>query len=126
MFSLKMEDIVTPENLKNNSKIFFDFKKVSDELITGKYIPKPLTRIEIPKPNGEKRPIGIADDIDKTIQKTLYIFLNEYFNKTFSNHSYAYRPNKGTLRAIKRVKDYYKRKFIYIYKADIDDFFEQP
>jgi len=40
MFSLKMEDIVTPENLKNNSKIFFDFKKVSDELITGKYIPK--------------------------------------------------------------------------------------
>jgi len=124
MFSLKIEDIFTSESLKINSKTEFNYEKVSKELIEGKYIPKPLKRIKIPKLNGEKRPISIADDMDKAIQKTLYLALNEYFDKTFSNHSYGYRPNKGTLKAIKRVKDYYKRKYFYIYKSDIDEFFE--
>jgi len=124
MFSKKLEDIFTPENLKQNSKSEFNYKKISKEIIEGIYIPKPLKHIEIPKPNGEKRPIAIADEIDKAIQKTLYVELNSFFDPLFSNHSYGYRPEKGTLKAIKRVKDYYKRKYYHIYKSDIDEFFE--
>jgi len=124
MFLKKIEEIITPEKLKLYSKTEFNYEKTIKKIIEGSYIPKPLKHIEIPKPNGEKRPIAIADEMDKAVQKCLYSALNEFFDPLFSNHSYGYRPNKGTLKAIKRVKDYYSRKFYHVYKSDIDDFFE--
>ena len=125
MFIKGLEEIFTPENLLKNSKNKnINFKKLSSDIIEGKYIPKPFKRVEIPKNNGEFRPIAIENEIDKIVSKTLYLALNEFFNPLFSDKSYGYRPNKGTIKAIKRVKDFIKRKYIHIFKSDINDFFE--
>jgi len=124
MFSKKLENIFTINKLKENITSFdVDLHKLQKEILKGNYIPQPLKRIYIKK-NAKKRPIAIANNVDKIVQKTLYLALNEYFDKTFSNHSYGYRPNKSTLKAIKRVKDYIKRKYVTIYKSDFKDFFE--
>jgi group II intron reverse transcriptase/maturase/CRISPR-associated endonuclease Cas1 len=125
MFKYRLEEIFSEENLKNASKNKdINFKKLSKDIITGKYIPKPLKRVEIPKNNNEKRPIAIAQEEDKAVQRCLYKYLNDFFNPLFSNHSYGYRPGKGTQKAINRCKDYIKRKYFHIYKSDINDFFE--
>ena len=125
MFKYRLEEIFSEDNLKNASKDKnINFKKLSRDIIMGKYIPKPLKRIEIPKNENEKRPIAIAHEEDKAVQRCLYKYLNEFFDPLFSNHSYGYRPNKGTQKAINRCKDYIKRKYFHIYKSDINDFFE--
>lgn len=99
--------------------------KLIDNIMQGKYIPEPLKKIEIDKPNSkEKRPIALSSIKDKIVQKVLYNILNPYFDKKFSNKSYAYRPNKSTMKAINRVTDILKEKNHYILKTDIDNFFD--
>jgi len=125
MFDKKLEDIFSINKLKQNSKnTNIDIHKLQKEILSGTYIPNPVKRIYIKKDKNKKRPIAIANEIDKIVQKTLYLALNEFFDKIFSNHSYGYRPNKGTLKAIKRCKDYIKRKYNNVYKSDYKDFFE--
>ncbi len=145
MLTSQLEHIFTKENLKDAfmnisttshgiDGVYFDtykkdlsknIEKIIDDIVQGKYIPEPLKRIEIDKPNSsEKRPIALASIKDKIVQKTLYTVLNPYFDKKFSNKSYAYRPNKSTMKAINRVTDIIKDKNHYILKTDIDNFFE--
>ena len=125
MFTKKIEDIFSKHKLSayldlDENKL----KKLSDEIVLGEYIPKVLKRIHIPKNDSETRPIALSDDVDKAIQRILYEEINEFFDPMFSNHSYGYRPNKGTVRAIKRVKDYILRNYHIVYKSDFDNFFE--
>ena len=93
-------------------------------LLSGKYAPEPLKKIEIPKENSnEFRPIAIASIKDKIVQRVLYKELNEYYNPLFSNHSYAYRSGKSVIKAVNRVSDYLNRGYLIALKSDIDDFF---
>jgi group II intron reverse transcriptase/maturase/CRISPR-associated endonuclease Cas1 len=91
----------------------------------GLYSPEPLKKIEIGKPNSkDKRPIALSSIKDKIVQKVLYDSLNPYFDKLFSDKSYAYRADKSPLRAINRATDFLNKKYLYIFKSDIDNFFE--
>jgi len=82
--SFKEFEINFTQNLSN----------IADDILLDNYIPEPLKKIEIDKPNSdEKRPIGLSAIKDKIIQKVLYDNLNPYFNKILSNHSFAYKPN---------------------------------
>ena len=106
---------------KLNKKI----QKLQDRLFSGSYSPEPLKEIEIPKQDlDEKRPIAISSIKDKIVQRVLYDALNPYFDKIFSNKSYAYRPNKSIIKAINRVWGYINEKNHIIIKTDIDNFFE--
>lgn len=112
---------------------FEDFKKgLSSNIDTlinsikqGTYAPEPIKKIEIDKPNSDKkRPIGLSSIKDKLVQRVLYIGLQEYFDKNFSSNSYAYRKNKSSTKAVNRTSDYIKQKFYWVLKTDIDNFFE--
>ncbi len=143
MFTITLDQIATTEKLKDaafaiRSKVVGLDKEslalyrddadrldtLRTELLTGRYTPEPLQRIEIAKNATEIRPIALSSARDKIVQKCLATALAAHFDKTFSDKSYGYRIGKGTLRAIHRVRDYLRRGYAHAYKTDIDDFFE--
>lgn len=106
-----------------------DFNNNIDEIITNilkdNYIPEPIKRIEIDKPNSDKtRPIGLSAIKDKLVQKVIYANINPYFDKILSSNSYAYRPFITTINALDKVSLYLKQENFIILKTDIKDFFE--
>jgi group II intron reverse transcriptase/maturase/CRISPR-associated endonuclease Cas1 len=106
-----------------------DLVKNLEEIVTevhkGRYVPEPLSRIYVPKEQTtELRAIGLGALKDKVVQKTLAMELGSHFEKYFSDKSYGYRVGKGTLKAIGRVKDYVQKGSVYIYRLDIENFFE--
>lgn len=145
MFTKPLEYIFLPSALKNayeqinksasgiDEVHFVEFEKefaknietLSKKLLKGSYTPEPLKKIEIEKQNtDEKRPIALSAIKDKIVQRVLYENLNPYFDKLLSDKSYAYRPNKSTIKALNRVSDYLNKKYRFILKTDIDNFFE--
>ena len=121
MFTKPLSYIITKENLleaydeisKNSSGLdgvdFAEFDKERSKNIKsilkrvneGVYSPEPLKKIEIDKPDSnKKRPLALSSIKDKIVQRVLYKNLNLYFDKTFSSTSYAYRPDKSTLKAV--------------------------
>jgi group II intron reverse transcriptase/maturase/CRISPR-associated endonuclease Cas1 len=100
-------------------------QKLQSDIVSNNYSPEPIKKIDIKKEHSnETRPIGISSLKDKIVQKVLYNELNIYFDKTFENNSYAYRPNKSTSNAINRVTQYLNEKNFSVLKTDIDNFFE--
>ena len=100
-----------------------ELQKLKKELDDFSYIPEPVKNFELKK--GEKvRILSISSPRDKIVQKIIQEYLNSLFNKDFSDKSYAYRPNKGTFRAINRVSDFIKRGNKWILRSDIKDFFD--
>jgi len=118
LFQKKLENIFTIASLKeaykqiNKSSSGIDevsFREFEEEfnkniesllkkLIKGSYTPEPLKKIAIEKPNSnEKRPIALSAIKDKIVQRVLYEELNSYYDKLFSDKSYAYRSKKSTL-----------------------------
>lgn len=145
MFTKPLNYIITKESLKNAYETisknssglddvdFITFEKdfaknissIVERVQNGLYSPEPLKKIEIAKPNSnEKRPLALSAIKDKLVQRVLYESMNPYFDKTFSQSSYAYRPNKSTLKAINKTTDYINQKNFTIVKTDIDNFFE--
>ena len=94
-------------------------------VIDGHYSPEPKKNIEIGKQgSNKKRPIGLSAIKDKILQRVLYDNLNSYFDKRFLPTSYAYRPNKSTLKAINKTTQYLNEKNFIVIKTDIENFFE--
>ena len=145
MFTKPLSYIITKENLHNayleinknssgldevNSKEFEqklskNLTKLVQDILSATYTPEPLKKIEINKPNSqEKRPIGVSAIKDKIVQKVLYENLNPYFDKSFSDASYAYRDGKSPLKALNRTTDYLNKKNFIVVKTDIENFFE--
>ena len=145
MFLSTLEHIFTKQNLKDSfleisskstgideisynefkSNLSNNIEEIILSIQKGSYIPEPLKKIEINKENSnEKRPIALSSIKDKLIQKVLYIALRDYFEKTFSDKSYAYRKDKSTLKAINRTSQFINEKYHWILKTDIDNFFE--
>jgi len=95
------------------------------KILTATYAPEPIKHIKIDKPNSdEKRLISISAIKDKIVQRVLYNNLNPYFDKLFSNKSYAYRPNKSVIKALNRVTQFLNQKYLIALKSDIDNFFD--
>ncbi|MBL0709339.1 MAG: CRISPR-associated endonuclease Cas1 [Sulfurimonas sp.] len=117
-----IDDVDVREFQKNLSKNLSTIVKMVQE---GLYSPEPLKKIEIDKPNSDKkRPIGLSAIKDKLVQRVLYKDLNSYFDKIFLNNSYAYRTGKSTLKAINRTTEFLNQNNLVVLKADIENFFE--
>jgi group II intron reverse transcriptase/maturase/CRISPR-associated endonuclease Cas1 len=94
------------------------------ELQGGSYAPQPIKKITIPKNKTEYRPIALASLRDKVVQRALVNAIEPYFDKLMSNKSYGYRRDKSPLKAVGRCTDFINRGHFWVYKTDIENYFE--
>lgn len=93
-------------------------------LRSGKYKPKAVRRVEIPKPDGGKRMLGVPTVMDRMIQQAIVQVLQPIFEPTFSDNSYGFRPKRSAQTAMKKALKYYKAGYTRVVDLDLAKYFD--
>ena len=99
--------------------------QIREQLLAGTYSPEPVKRIEIPKPDGGIRKLGIPTVLDRFIQQAIMQVLQKYWDKTFSEHSYGFRPGRSAHQAISRSQQYVEQGYRWVVDIDLEKFFDR-
>jgi RNA-directed DNA polymerase len=94
------------------------------KLLAGAYVPSPVKRVEIPKPEGGIRLLGIPTVVDRWIQQMLLQQLQPIFETTFSEHSYGFRPNRSAHDGVRAAQRYVQGGKSWVVDMDITKFFD--
>lgn len=98
---------------------------VKTKLLEGKYNPSPVRRVEIPKPDGGVRSLGIPTVQDRMIQQAIAQVLSKLYDPTFSESSFGFRPNRGAKNAIKQSETYINQGYKWVVDMDLEKFFDK-
>ena len=146
MYENLMEEVVSPENYGKalqavianqgapgidgmktgelNGHLLKHWPKIQAKLMAGTYTPSPVRRVEIAKPNGGKRRLGIPTVLDRLIQQMLLLALTPIWEPRFSEHSYGFRPGRKAADAVRAAQGYAREGKDWVVDLDITKFFD--
>src|SRR6201982_1046047 len=95
------------------------------QLLEGTYQPQPVKRVEIPKPDGGIRKLGVPCVVDRLIQQAMLQVLQERWDPTFSEHSYGFRPGRSAHQAVAQAQRYVADGYNVVVDLDLEKFFDR-
>jgi RNA-directed DNA polymerase len=98
---------------------------IRSQLLAGAYRPQPVKRVEIPKPDGGVRKLGVPCVVDRLIQQALLQVLQKHWDPTFSEHSYGFRPGRSAHQAVAQAQRYVAEGYSVVVDLDLEKFFDR-
>jgi RNA-directed DNA polymerase len=98
---------------------------IREQLLNGTYTPQPVKRVEILKPDGGIRKLGVPCVVDRVIQQALLQVLQKQWDPTFSEHSYGFRPGRSAHQAVAQAQRYIAEGYNYVVDIDLEKFFDR-
>ena len=98
---------------------------IRSQLLDGTYQPQPVKRVEIPKPDGGIRKLGVPCVVDRLIQQALLQVLQPQWDPTFSEHSYGFRPGRSAHQAVAQAQVYVAEGYGFVVDIDLENFFDR-
>lgn len=105
--------------------LYDNWDSLRENLRKGTYTPSPVRRVEIPKPSGGVRMLGIPTVTDRFIQQAIAQVLHTIFDPSFSEHSYGFRPNRRGHDAVRKARGFIKEGYRWVIDMDLEKFFDK-
>jgi RNA-directed DNA polymerase len=99
--------------------------KIKEQLLQGSYQPRPVLRVDIPKPGGGTRMLGVPTVLDRLIQQALNQVLSPIWEAGFSAHSYGFRPGRSAAQAVKAAQGHVRQGKRWVVDVDLEKFFDR-
>lgn len=116
-------DMMPVQNLRQH--IVENWLSIKEAILKGTYEPMPVRRVEIPKPDGGVRLLGIPTVTDRLIQQAIAQVLSKVYDPTFSENSYGFRPNRSAHDAVRKAKKYIRDGHRWVVDMDLEKFFDK-
>jgi RNA-directed DNA polymerase len=108
-----------PEHLKQH------WPAIWEQLLSGTYRQQPVRRVEIPKPDGGMRKLGIPTVLDRFVPQAMMQVLQRRWDRTFSEHSYGFRPGRSAHQAVKQAQQCMAEGYRWVVDLDLEKFFDR-